>query len=77
MFLGNVWLFLFGGEYMIVNGRKMEIVGKSTLELLEFLDIDSSKVVVEVDGKIINKEDYGNLLKDSCQLEIVSLVGGG
>lgn len=62
---------------MIVNGRKMEIVGKSTLELLEFLDIDSSKVVVEVDGKIINKEDYGNLLKDSCQLEIVSLVGGG
>lgn len=64
---------------MIVNG---EVLGNlecsSVLELLNYLNLSPEKVVVEVNGDIISKENYHEpLLNEKAIIEIVSFVGGG
>ncbi len=63
---------------MIVNGRaRDDLIGLSIEELLKRLELKRDYLVVELDGKIIAKENYGLILKKEDRLEIVSFVGGG
>lgn len=64
---------------MKVNGKDMELKGTKTLDnLLEELQISKDKVVVELDGEIITKESFAEIiLKNSNVIEVISFVGGG
>ena len=62
-----------------LNGNKRVISSKfSILSLLKKYKIDSKKVAVELNGKIVNKSKYKLVyLKDKDKVEIVHFIGGG
>jgi len=62
-----------------LNGDIAEFQENMTVKgLLESLKIEPARVVVEVNFKIIKKQEYPHyMLKDGDSVEIVSFVGGG
>ena len=64
---------------MIVNGIEMKFDTNITvIELLQKLEIDKDKVVIEINLEIIPKENYSNrIINDDDKIEIVGFVGGG
>lgn len=64
---------------MIVNGKEMDFQDGITItELLEKLNLNPNKVVVEVNMNIIPKEEYSDKTLDSnSKVEIIQFVGGG
>lgn len=64
---------------MLINGKEMAFDGNVTVAyVLKALDLDSSKVVVEVDFEIISKDSYDTLeLSSDSKVEIIRFVGGG
>jgi len=62
---------LNGAPYEINNGTNLN-------ELLNKLKIEKNKVAIEVNGEIIEKKKYINLvLKKDDKVEIVHFIGGG
>jgi len=64
---------------IILNGKEYELAGQVSIEgLLKDLGQDGSRLVVELNSTIINKELYSTtMLKGGDVLELVRLVGGG
>jgi|LGOV01.1.fsa_nt_gb sulfur carrier protein len=64
---------------MIVNGNDMICEPEITLSnMLEKLNLDEDKVVVEINLEIVSRKSYKNLfLNEEDKIEIVSFVGGG
>ena len=64
---------------MIINGKKYEFTENSTIsEILKKLNVNKERVVVEVNLKIIHKEEYDSfIVKENDSLEVLSFVGGG
>tara|TARA_B110000014_G_C19717575_1_gene375153 strand:+ start:60 stop:263 length:204 start_codon:yes stop_codon:yes gene_type:complete len=62
-----------------LNGRKITVDSKySILNLLKKYKIESKKVAVELNDKIINKNKYKSIyLKNKDKIEIVHFIGGG
>ncbi len=62
-----------------LNGDPYEInSGINLVELLNKLKIQKNKVAVEVNGEIIEKKKYPNLiLNKNDKVEIVHFIGGG
>jgi len=62
-----------------LNGDSFEINNGTNLnELLNKLKIQKNKVAVEVNGLIIEKNKYSNLiLNKDDKVEIVHFIGGG
>ena len=62
-----------------LNGDPYEINDRTNLnELLNKLEIQKNKVAIEVNGEIIQKDKYQNLLlKKDDKVEIVHFIGGG
>ena len=62
-----------------LNGTSYEINKGSNLnELLNKLKIQKNKVAVEVNGEIVEKNKYSNLvLNRDDKVEIVQFIGGG
>ncbi len=62
-----------------LNGDLYEInKGTSLTELLNKLKIEKNKVAIEVNGEIIDKNNYQNLiLNKNDKVEIVHFIGGG
>ena len=62
-----------------LNGAPYEIIDGSNLnELLNMLKIQKNKVAIEVNGEIIEKKKYPNLiLNKDDKVEIVHFIGGG
>jgi len=62
-----------------LNGDLYEINnGTSLNELLNKLKIQKSKVAIEVNGEIVEKNKYSNLiLNKNDKVEIVQFIGGG
>ena len=62
-----------------LNGRKLELKKKnSILTLLKKYKIDSKKIAVELNGKIINRNQYNSVyIKNKDKIEIVHFIGGG
>ena len=62
-----------------LNGDSYEIIkGTNLNELLEKLKIEKNKVAIEVNGEIIEKNKYLNLiLNKDGRVEIVHFIGGG
>ena len=61
-----------------VNGRELNIAGKTVSEYLATTNYDPKRIAVERNGDIVFKSQYdGTILEDGDSLEIVSFVGGG
>ena len=62
-----------------LNGDPYEINhGTNLNELLNRLKIQKNKVAVEVNGAIVEKNNYSNLiLNKDDKVEIVQFIGGG
>ena len=62
-----------------LNGDPYEINGRTNLNgLLNKLKIQKNKVAIEVNGEIIQKDKYQNLvLSKGDKVEIVHFIGGG
>ena len=62
-----------------LNGDSYEISkGTNLNELLNKLKIQKNKVAVEVNGEIVEKNKYSNLiLNKNDKVEIVQFIGGG
>ena len=62
-----------------LNGKLHEInTGTNLNELLNNLKIQKNKVAIEVNGQIIEKNKYPNLiLNKNDKVEIVHFIGGG
>jgi len=62
-----------------LNGDPYEINGRTNLnELLNKLKIQKNKVAIEVNGEIVQKDKYQNLvLVKGDKVEIVHFIGGG
>ncbi len=62
---------LNGASYEINRGTKLN-------ELLNKLKLQKNKVAIEVNGEIIEKNKYPNLiLRKGDKVEIVHFIGGG
>ena len=62
-----------------LNGTSYEINdGTNLSELLNKLKIQKNKVAIEINGEIIEKNKYPNLiLNKDDRVEIVNFIGGG
>jgi len=62
-----------------LNGDPYEInCGTNLNELLNKLKIEKNKVAIEINGEIVQKEKYQNLvLNKGDKVEIVHFIGGG
>ena len=62
-----------------LNGNKLELKNKHTIfTLLKKYKMDSKKIAVELNGKIINHNKYKlTKVKDKDIIEIVHFIGGG
>lgn len=63
-----------------INGVKKEIPEniRTVERLLEHLQVQDKKLVVEMNGEILSKDQHGQFrLKSGDVLEIVHFVGGG
>ena len=64
---------------VLCNGKAQEIApGTRVADCLRELGLEGSSVVVECDGKILTREEYGSHeLQDGSVLELIRFVGGG
>lgn len=63
---------------MLVNGEDLYFNDEvNILDLISRLELSKDYIVIEVNGKIIAKEEYSMVLKDDSTVEIISFVGGG
>ena len=61
-----------------VNGRELDIAGKTVSEYLATTNYDPKRIAVERNGDIVFNSQYDvTILKDGDRLEIVGFVGGG
>src|SRR5579872_2323758 len=64
---------------VVLNGEARSIPAGLTLDrLLVFLEMDASRVAVELDGAIVRKPDWiASEVCDGARIEVVWFVGGG
>ena len=64
---------------MKVNGKDVEFAeNKSVIDLLNDYNLDSNRVVVEINLEILENEQYETyILKEHDVIEVISFVGGG
>jgi thiamine biosynthesis protein ThiS len=65
--------------HIVLNGREYEApAAAAVLGLLETLGLAPGRVAVELNGRVLRREDFGrSSLRDGDRLEIVQFVGGG
>jgi len=69
--MSQIKIFLNGEEKVIA--KKMSIA-----ELLQQLELDSTKIAVEKDREIVNQNEFSQVLLDEgARVEIVHFIGGG
>lgn len=63
---------------VFVNGEQKEADNMVLADYLMKADFDLKKIAVELNGKIVPKADYENIvLRENDIIEVVSFVGGG
>lgn len=64
---------------MKVNGKTIEFgKNKNIISLLEYFNLNSEQVVVEVNFEIVEVEKYKNyILREEDIIEVIRFVGGG
>jgi thiamine biosynthesis protein ThiS len=64
---------------VVLNGERRSVPAGLTVDrLLAFLEMNPSRVAVELDRAIVRKSDWTSAeVRDGAQLEVVWFVGGG
>ena len=64
---------------VVVNGQPKRVLeGLNVSGLLRFLEIDASRVAVELNRSIVRKAEWESIpVEDHARVEIVWFVGGG
>ena len=64
---------------VVVNGERENLPAGLTVDrMLAHLEINSSRVAVELDSAIVRKSDWPSIeVRDGARLEVVWFVGGG
>ena len=63
---------------LIINGREKELDCENVSELLSWLNLNKDTVAIELNKKIIHRQNFDSaILKNNDNLEIVTVVGGG
>lgn len=63
---------------MIINGKERDFEGCTVNELMTFLKLNVKKVVVEVNGSIVDPSSFNEFkVKKEDTIEVISFVGGG
>jgi sulfur carrier protein len=64
---------------IIVNGEEREAQADSSVaDYVASLGLDPETVVVELDGEILKRPEYGERrLVSGCKLELIRFIGGG
>lgn len=60
-----------------INGEQKDLDGQSVLEVLTSMKLDPKRSAVMLGGEILPKADYGKVLKEGDEVDIVGFVGGG
>ena len=61
-----------------INGRKIALKQNLSIsDLLKKYKLNKKKVAIELNGKILNKNNYNRKLKNNDKIEIVHFIGGG
>ena len=61
-----------------INGEYVDVSGKTVLDYLTLAGYDTKRVAVELNGDIVPKSQYSEIIfKDDDNVEVVSFVGGG
>lgn len=61
-----------------INGKQMDMVGKTLAAYLSSTHYDPKRIAVERNGEIVPKSQYAEIvLQDGDTVEVVSFVGGG
>ena len=61
-----------------INGKQLDVQGKTIAELVESQGYDLTRVAVELNEEIVPKSVYDStVLNDGDSVEIVGFVGGG
>jgi sulfur carrier protein len=62
-----------------INGNKVaEAAGRSLMEYLKSIGINTSYVAIELNGVILHRNEYDSvMLKAEDVVEVVNFVGGG
>jgi sulfur carrier protein len=64
---------------IVLNGQSYAAVeGQTVLQLLQHLQLEPSRVAVELDRRILKQPHWaGTVLRPGAEVEIVQFVGGG
>lgn len=63
---------------MIINGEYLELKELKFMDLIEQKNLRIDLIALELNGQIIPKEKFKDLiLKENDKIELVSFVGGG
>jgi sulfur carrier protein len=61
-----------------INGKPEEVAGGTVLEVLKTKDVEPQMVAVELNAKILGRDELGSTtLKEGDALEILFYMGGG
>ncbi|MCR5814935.1 MAG: sulfur carrier protein ThiS [Desulfovibrio sp.] len=64
--------------HLMINGQSQEVPCTTLTDLLRALQLDAQRLVAEVNGTIIARENFDQTqLKENDRLELVHFVGGG
>ena len=63
---------------MIINGEKLDLKELKFVDYVEKMGLRVGLIALELNGKIVPKSEFENLiLKKGDRAEVVSFVGGG
>jgi sulfur carrier protein len=64
---------------IVLNGKDHETPAPvSVLALLEILGVVPGQIALELNGRVLRREDFTNsVLRDGDRVEVVRFVGGG
>lgn len=63
---------------VVINGKSMDVDGKTLKEYLEMANYNLRTIAVEWNEEIVTNEQYEEIvLEDGDVVEVVSFVGGG
>ncbi len=61
-----------------INGKTEEVSGSTVLEILRAKDVSPQMVAVELNSKMLEREDLGSaLVRDGDAIELLFYLGGG
>ena len=61
-----------------INGKTEEVSGSTVLEILRAKDVSPQMVAVELNSKMLEREELGSaLVKDGDAIELLFYMGGG